>query len=127
MQLNLGNTPIDRVSDFNCLGLTINEHINWKSHIYKLANKISKTMGVLNKSKRFARMIRYDPLIRSSLNYGTLAWDYICERRTKLHKDIVIILRLSKYNTYTEPIFETKDTKSKCHYQTIRTEILVLT
>ncbi len=49
LQLNIENTPIDRVSDFNFLGLTINEHLNWKGHIDKLANKISKTMGVLNR------------------------------------------------------------------------------
>ncbi len=48
LKLNNENTPIERVSDFNFLGLTINEHLNWNSHIDKLANKISKTMGVLN-------------------------------------------------------------------------------
>ncbi len=51
LQLNIENTSIDRVGDFNFLGQTINEHLNWKSHIDKLANKISKTMGVLNKLK----------------------------------------------------------------------------
>ncbi len=44
LQLNIENTSIDEVSDFNFLGLTINEHLNWKSHIDKLTNKISKTM-----------------------------------------------------------------------------------
>ncbi len=38
LQLNIENTSIDRVGDLNFLGLTINEHINWKSHIDKLAN-----------------------------------------------------------------------------------------
>ncbi len=28
LQLNIENVPIDRVSDFNFLGLTINEHLN---------------------------------------------------------------------------------------------------
>ncbi len=28
--LNVGNTSIDQVSDFNFLGITINEHLNWK-------------------------------------------------------------------------------------------------
>ncbi len=52
-QLNFENTFIDRVGDFNFLGLTIIEHLNWKSHIDKHANKISKTMVVLNKLKHF--------------------------------------------------------------------------
>ncbi len=38
LQLNIENTSIDRVGDFNFLGLTINEHLNRKSHIDKLAN-----------------------------------------------------------------------------------------
>ncbi len=51
LQLNIENTSIDRVCNFNFLGLTINQHLNWKSRIDKLTNKISKTMGVLNKLK----------------------------------------------------------------------------
>ncbi len=64
LQLYIENTSIDRVSDFNFHGLTINEHLNWKGHMNKLANKISKTMGVLSKLKHFvplnARMIIYN-------------------------------------------------------------------
>ncbi len=39
------NTPIDRVYNFNRLCLTINENLNWKSHINKMANKISKSIN----------------------------------------------------------------------------------
>ncbi len=51
LQLNIENTSIDRVGDFNFLGLTINEHLNSKGHIDNLVNKSSKAMGVLNKLK----------------------------------------------------------------------------
>ncbi len=37
------NTNVDRVYEFNFLGLTINENLNWKSHIDKITNKISKS------------------------------------------------------------------------------------
>ncbi len=111
LHLNVENTAIDQVSDFNFLGLTINEHLNWKSHLDKLSNKISKTMGVLNKLKHFvslnARVMIYNSLILSHINYCILAWDYKCERITKLQKRIVRILNISKYNAHTEPIFKT--------------------
>ncbi len=55
-QLNIENISIDRVSDFNVFGLTINACLNGKSHIDKHLNKISKTMGVLNKLKCFVRL-----------------------------------------------------------------------
>ncbi len=90
----------DKVGDFNFLGLTINEHLNWKGHIDKLANKISKTMGVLNKLKHFvplnSKVIINNSLILSHLNYCILAWGYRRERITKLQKRIVRILSLSK-------------------------------
>ncbi len=77
LQLNIENIAIDRVSDFNFLGLTMNEHLSWKNHIDKLSNKISKTMGVLNKLKDFvplnARVMIYNSLILSHINYCILA------------------------------------------------------
>ncbi len=42
LQLNIENTFIDRVSDFNFLALTINEHVKLECYIDKLANQISK-------------------------------------------------------------------------------------
>ena len=39
---------IERVSNFNFLGLTLNENMSWKPHIDIIANKITKFSGVLN-------------------------------------------------------------------------------
>ncbi len=44
---------LKQVQVFNFLGLTINEHLNRKDHRDKISNKISKTMGILNKLKHF--------------------------------------------------------------------------
>ncbi len=54
LELTIDNTNIDRVYEFSFLGLTINENLNWKNHINKIANKVSKSMGILNKLKHFA-------------------------------------------------------------------------
>ncbi len=101
---------IHLVSDINFFGLTINEHLNWPSHIDKLANKISKIVGVLNKHKYYvplnAMMIIFNSLILSHINYCILVWAYICEIITKLQKRLVRILSLSKYNSHPEPIFK---------------------
>ncbi len=53
LQLIIDNTNIDRVYGFNFLGLTINENLSWKNHIDKIANKVSKSMGILNKFNHF--------------------------------------------------------------------------
>ncbi len=69
---------IDRVYEFNFLGLTINLNLNWKSHINKSANKISKSIDILNKLKYIlslnAKVCIYNSLILSYLNFCILAW-----------------------------------------------------
>ncbi len=47
------NTIVERVYQFNFLGIIVNEHLNWNSHVNKIANKISKSTGILNKLKHF--------------------------------------------------------------------------
>ena len=45
-----GNT-IELVAEFNLLGINIDQNITWKSHVTKMAIKISRVIGVLNKLK----------------------------------------------------------------------------
>ena len=51
--LIINEIEIERVTNFNFLGLSINENISWKPHINKIASKISKYTGVMNRLKRF--------------------------------------------------------------------------
>ncbi len=96
LQLKIELIQIERVYEFNFLGLTINEHLNWRDHIDKISNKISKTIGILNKLKHFlpkqAKLHIYNSLILSHLNFGILAWGYHCNRIYKLQKKILYYL-----------------------------------
>ena len=98
------------MSEFNFLGIILNENLKWKTHTDSIANKISKCVGILNKLKHFlplkTKVLIYSSLILSHLNYGILAWGYQCDRVIKLQKRAVRILSLSKYNAHTEPIFK---------------------
>ena len=47
--LVINNTLIERVTEFNFLGLTVNEYMNWNSHIQNIANKILRILGVMNR------------------------------------------------------------------------------
>ena len=49
--LKINNTIIECVDEFNYLGLIINKHFKWNSHVNKIGNKISQTIGVINKLK----------------------------------------------------------------------------
>ena len=87
-RLMINNAIIERVTEFNFLGLTVNEYMNWNSHTHKIANKISRTLGVMNRLKRYlpfsAMKLMYDSLILSHLQFGITNWGFEWERISKL-------------------------------------------
>ena len=60
--------------EFNFLGTIIHETLEWTRHIDKVANKISRTLGILNKLKHvlpvYTLKTMYDALILPHLNYN---------------------------------------------------------
>ena len=47
--IEINCTEVDCVDSFNFLGILLDQHLNWKSQTSKIANKISRTIGVLTK------------------------------------------------------------------------------
>ena len=78
LDLKINNKVIKRVDTFNFLGLTLNKQLNWNDHINSTANKISSTVGVLNKLKNFLpiNVLKqiYSSLILPRLYYCNLIW-----------------------------------------------------
>ena len=89
-QLKIGNIDIERVKEFNFLGLSINENLTWSSHAKKISNKISRTIGIMNRLKRFlplsALKLVYFSLINSHLQFCVATWGFDHSRRNKLQK-----------------------------------------
>ena len=112
--LKISNTDIEKVTDFNFLGITLNENLLWKSHINKIALKISKYIGILNKLKNYLPdyilKTLYDSMIASQLNYGILTWGFDLDRITNLQKKAIRTITNSKYNAHTEPLFKSLKT-----------------
>ena len=108
--LQINDKKIERVSCFNFLGLTINEFMNWSSHSAKIANRISRTLGIMNRLKRYlpfsAMKLMYDSLILSHLQFGITCWGFEWNRIFKLQKRALRIMTNSKYNAHTEPLFK---------------------
>ncbi len=98
--IKIENTVIEKVQDFNFLGLIINENLSWKSHCDKISNSISKSIGILNRLKRLLpqelKIMLYNSMIVSHINYCILAWGYEHNRISKLQKRAVRIIKLSK-------------------------------
>ena len=51
--VNINNILIERVQNFNFLGIVINEQLNWNTHIDILCRKISRQIGIFYKLKHF--------------------------------------------------------------------------
>ena len=109
LDLEINKHPIERVHDFNFLGLTIDENVSWKEHIQKVSAKVSRTLGALCRLKRYLPetilRLLYNYLVLPHLQYGILIWGFKPGRLFKLQKRAMRIITNSRYNAHTEPIF----------------------
>ena len=51
INLSMNNIPIDIVPHFNYLGIILDKHLSWKTHITMITGKLSKINGILNRLK----------------------------------------------------------------------------
>ena len=108
--IQLQNTPILKVSEFNFLGVTLDEKLNWNSHIDKISCKVSRCIGMICKLKHFLPLhilkTLYTSLILPYFHYGILAWGMFSSRLFKFQKKAVRTVTNSKYNAHTDPLFK---------------------
>ena len=104
--LYLEGKQIQGTCEFNFLGTTIQE----TPHTDRIANKISRRLGVINKLNHFlptyTLRTMYNSLILPHLNFSILSWGLHSGRLPKLQKRAVRIITLNKYNAHTEPILK---------------------
>ena len=78
--LKINGSDIERVSEFNFLGFTINWFMSWNSHSKKVSNKVLRVLGIMNRLQRFlpfsALRLMYQSLVNCHLQFYILAWGY---------------------------------------------------
>ena len=106
----MNGTPILSVNKFNFLGFILDEHLTWKDHINKIANKISRTNGILCRIKKtvpiYTLKLICNSLTFSHLNYGQLLWGSANSCLPKLRKKSIRTISNAKYNAHTDPLFK---------------------
>ena len=118
--IQINGSNIEFVDNFVFLGITINNKLNWNSHINKVTNKISKTVGILNKLRSFlpsgVLQTIYNTLILPHMTYGILAWGRPTNTIHKIQKRAIRIncFTASKYNAHTEPLFKQLNLLKAC-------------
>ena len=108
--LSINGNAIEFVPTFNFLGLILDENLTFDQHIQNTSNKVSRSLGTLNKLKRFLPknilLLLYNSLVLPHLQYAILCWGSKTSRLFKLQKRAMRIITCSKYNSHTDPIFK---------------------
>ena len=110
LALAIDGVNIEKVEEFNFLGLTIDTNLKWKKHTDKISNKCSKITGVLNRLKLLfpqeIKCLLYNSLIVPHINYCITAWGFHRNRITIIQKKAIRIITASSYISHTEPLFK---------------------
>lgn len=111
LSISINNIPIEKVENFTFLGLTIDYQLNWKEHITKISNKISKILGIMARMKNFlpCRILKmiYNSLILPHLNFSLLCWGYGCTNRIQTQQNKAVrLITGSSYCAHTTLLFK---------------------
>ena len=75
--IKINNIGIDKVTDFDFQGITLNATMKWHSHINKISTKISCAIGVIYKLRQYLPTYilktLYHSLVPPHLTYGIIA------------------------------------------------------
>ena len=113
-QVFINEQSILRVSETMFLGFFLDDNLTWKPHIPLLASKLSKSIGIIHKSRFFlsTQSLRtlYNSMILPYLYYCNLAWGGTykanLQRIVILQKRALRIVNNSTYDANTSPIFK---------------------
>ena len=112
--LTLNRTKIYESTKIKYLGLILDARLSWKDHICELAKKLSRSVGMLYKSRDFCptSILKslYYSIFHSHLSYGLPVWgyahnDYI-KKIINLQKKAVRAITFSKYREKSSPILK---------------------
>ena len=112
-KLKINNNNIDRITQFNFLGVILHERMSWKQHIEHIRLKIAKTIGIIYRLKSIypsaILLTLYNTLVTPHLHYCLLCWGSIIKENDLLHimqKRVLRTITNSNYIAHTEPLFK---------------------
>ena len=109
-EFEINNEKIKCVSEFNFLGIMLDEFLSWTPHTKKVTSKISRTLGVIKRVRKFlpfhALEKIYNALVVPHLNYGLKLWGTNLAAVSKIQKRAIRIITCSKFLAHTSPLFK---------------------
>ena len=94
LDLHVNNNAIEKVDNFNFLGLHLNTRLTWHTHVSEISKKISRAVGIIKKMQWIfpteILLAIYNALVLPHINYCILSWGfkyniYITKESSKSH------------------------------------------
>ena len=94
LDLTISDTSIEQVEEHMLLGLVIDQHLTWESHLDYICAKVAQRLALLRRIKSFLstddRLIFYRAMVAPLYEYGCIIWGdiskHIANRITTLQK-----------------------------------------
>ena len=88
-KLKIGNNDIERVDQFNFLGIILNYNLTWNNHIDHISKKIARVIGIMYRLKHIypqsVLQMLYNTLIVPHFTYCLLVWGSNIFEGHKIH------------------------------------------
>ena len=102
------------VNEASFLGVILDEHLTWKSHIAQTSRKMSKSVGIIKKASFYlhtrALVMLYYSLVYPYMQYCILVWGSTypsnLNRIVLLQKRLIRIVYKASYDAHTQPFFK---------------------
>ena len=113
LDIKIKNQSITQRQSIKFLGVFVDQNLNWKEHIHTISGKISRSIGIISRSRFYLSQRTlfklYYSLVYPYLYYGNIVWGCTYEsslkRLTILQKRAVRLITKSMFDAHTAPIF----------------------
>ena len=90
--LKVNNNNIEKVTEFNFLGVILHSHMTWNKHINDISMKISRSIGILYRHRNvypeyvLVAIYRYNTLVLPHFQYCLILWGFVVKENHSLHQ-----------------------------------------
>ena len=109
LNFRLSGQKLKQCESLKYLGITIDQHLTWKPHLRKLAEKLSRSIGMLSKIRHYVPFSTlhtlYYALFHSHLSFGSQLWGQnMNDQTTRICKLQNKALRTIHFKDRYEPV-----------------------
>ena len=112
-ELKINSKPLQSKTEIKYLGIMVDCHLNWKSHVSYISQKIKRNIGIISKARHYINLDilknLYYSLIYPYLIYGIVAWGNTYQSSINplfvLQKKCLRLMTFESYNAHSNPIF----------------------